>query len=360
MRRQPLVLFMLATIAILGCQDRRAWLRRGLVDPLDAQRMGYGSLWRADLGLSSGSTLTSAQTLDDLIVVTEAPRNLVTAVDLSTGNVRWTSAVGETGKFLFAPRRIDDRIIVNNETTLFVLDANTGTVRQANPLQSVVSSAPAVSRHMAYFAGINGRVFAHDIASGQELWAYQMPSSMDAPPSASDQLVIAADRAGNYRALSASTGRLLWSGRTFARISGRPSLTPMGAFIASEDTHLYALDPATGQERWNYLAQNPLHLGPLVLGETVYQGLDGRGLAALEAASGKLLWTMDDAAVPILRRGDDLIVYAVPRLLLVENATGLTRAAAVAGSLRAVIPGPQQSLILLGERGRLERLDAQR
>lgn len=300
------------------------------------------------------------QSLGDLIVVTEFPRNLVTAVDAVTGKVRWTAAVGEAGKLLFSPRRLQDRIIVNNETTLYILDADTGLVRQANPLQAVVSSAPAVSGGIAYFAGINGRLFAQDIVSGQLLWAYQMPTSMDAPPSVAGQVVVAADRSGNYRAVSATNGTQLWQGRAFARISARLAATPLGVFVASEDTHLYALDLATGQERWNYLAQYPLHVGPLVLGETVYQGVNGRSLTALEAASGRKLWTLDEAAIPILQRGEELIAYASPKLMLVEGATGLPRAVAMAGALRAVIPGPQGSLILIGERGRLERLDVAR
>lgn len=361
MKHQRRVLVMLATMAALGCQDQRAWLKQGLVGPLDAQRLGYRSLWRADLGLSGSTKLTSAQTLGDLIVLTEFPRNLVTAVDAGTGNVRWTAAVGEAGKLLFPPRRLNDRtIIINNETTLYILDAGTGVVRQANPLQAVVSSAPAVSGGAAFFAGINGRLFAQDIASGHLRWAYQMPSSMDAPPSVADQVVVAGDRAGNYRAVSAVTGAQLWQGRTFARISARIAATPAGVFIASEDTHLYALDLETGRELWQYLAQFPLQVGPLVLGDTVYQGLDGRGLTALEATGGRKKWSLDEAAIPIVQRGEDLIVYSSPKLMSVETATGLPRAVAMAGALRAVIPGPEQSLILIGERGRLERLDVAR
>lgn len=359
MRPQQLAVAMLATMLVVGCRDQSVWLRRGLVDPLDAQRLGYRSLWRTDLGLSGDAKLTTAQSLGDLIVLTEFPRNLVTALDAATGNVRWTAGVGERGKLLFTPRRIEDRIIVNNETTLYVLDAETGVVRQANKLQAVVSSAPAVRGPIAYFAGINGRLFAHNIASGQLVWAYQMPASMDAPPSVSGSVVVAADRAGNYRAVSAETGAQLWQGRAFGRISARLAATPLGVFVASEDTHLYALDLETGRQRWQFLGQSPLQVGPLVLGQTVYQGVGGRSLTALEATTGRTLWTMEEAAIPIVQRGQWLIVYASPKLMLVESATGLPRAVAVAGALRAVIPGPQQSLILIGERGRLERLDPQ-
>lgn len=61
MRHQRLVLVMLASVAALGCQDQKAWLREGLVDPLDAQRLGYRSLWRADLGLSTSTKLMSCR-----------------------------------------------------------------------------------------------------------------------------------------------------------------------------------------------------------------------------------------------------------------------------------------------------------
>ena len=359
MRHPQLPLVILLTLAALGCQDERAWLRRGLVEPLDAQRLGYRSLWRTDLALSSGARLTSVQVLGEMIVLTESPRNLVTAVDVGTGNIRWTQPVGQPGKLLFAPRRLGDRIVVNNETTLYVLDANSGAVRQANALQTVVSSAPAVSGNLAIFAGMNGRLFAQDTVTGQPVWAYQMPSAMEVAPSADQDVVLAADAAGNYKALSASRGALLWTGRTFARISARPLVTPLGAFIASEDTHLYALDVATGKERWNYLAEHSLHIGPLMLGETVYQAIDGRGLTALDAVTGRKLWSLAETAVPILHRGQQVVVYAPPRLMTVEAGTGLPRAAAVVGLLQAVVPGPQQSLILVGGRGRLERLDNQ-
>ena len=53
---------------------------------------------------------------------------------------------------------------------------------------------------------------------------------------------------------------------------------------------LLAIDAATGQERWRSYANGPIRFAPAVAGDQIYVGSDDGYLYCLEAASGRLVW----------------------------------------------------------------------
>ncbi|MCC7406562.1 MAG: PQQ-like beta-propeller repeat protein [Phycisphaeraceae bacterium] len=349
----------LATLGLLlclsACQKPADPFRTGLVYPLDARRLGYTKVWRVDLNLPGKARLRSAELLGDLLLTVEVPSNLVTALRAQDGKVLWTRQVGERGQEIFTPTRQGDRILVNTETHLAILDAFTGRPLQTNPLEYVVITAPVVHGPLAIFASAEGRVFAQRIDSGQLAWSYQMPAGVRMRPAVYGNDVLIADITGFYKMLDANTGQPHWSGRSFAPNS-QPILTEYGPFIASQDTFLYALDSATGKDRWQYAATTPLHQPPALVGSVLYQTLGSRGLVALDPATGKLLWQSKDPATPITQVGDALVLYVRPRLELVDAATGRPRSATLSRNIDKALALPDGSLVLISNRGAIECL----
>ncbi|MCC7203636.1 MAG: PQQ-binding-like beta-propeller repeat protein [Phycisphaeraceae bacterium] len=342
-------------LCLAACQKPVDPFRTGLVYPLDARRLGYTKVWRVDLNLPGKARLRSAELLDDLVLTVEVPSNLVTALRAQDGKVLWTRQVGNRGEEIFTPTRRGDRILVNTETHLFVLDALSGRPLQSNPLSFVVITAPVVHGQLAIFAAAEGRVFAQRIGSGQVAWSYQMPAGVRMRPAVLGDNVLVADITGYYKMLDANDGRPLWSGRSFAPNS-QPVLTEFGPFIASQDTFLYALDSATGKDRWQYAATTPLHQAPALIGSVLYQSLGPRGLVALDPATGKLLWQSKDPATPITEVGDALVLYVRPRLELVDAATGRPRSACLSREIDKTLALPDGSLILISNSGAIECL----
>jgi len=349
-------------VGLAGCQGPDAgWLIEGLVAPRDAQRLGYTSAWRRDLRIPQASRIASVQVLGDLLVVVEAPTNYVTAVELDSGEVRWTHRVGQHGEQVSPPVRVDGRILVNTQPRRFTLDATTGRTLRTHNLDAVVTSSPVIYDDLAIFASGGGRVFAQVIDTGRTEWAYQLSNGIDVRPALYEDDLLVADTSGAYKLLSARTGMPRWSGRSFARNSAQPLLTRFGAFVASEDTNLYALNRSTGRDRWVYASGRPLHADPSLIGEILYLPVPDRGLVALDPRTGDELWTVSSPepggrVAPIADDGARQIMWMAPRLVTVDTQTGQPMDAAFVGRMHKVFADPEGGLILVGGGGEVERL----
>jgi outer membrane protein assembly factor BamB len=350
---------LLTLIVAAGCETEPKIdpFRTGLVYPLDARRLGFNKVWRIDMRVPRGSRLTHAQVLDDLLVTVEEPGNVITAIEADTGKVLWQRQVGKPGAEVFAPRRLDRRLLLNTETTLYVLDARTGTLLQSVALKTVVTTSMVVFGDTAIFAGADGHLFAHAIATGREVWAYRIESKIDLPPAIWDDNLMVVDIRGRYRLLSARDGSSRWGGRTFARSAVSPILSAWGPFVASQDTILYALNLADGSDRWQFHGTTPLNQAPVLLDQALYQPLGRRGLVALAPDDGRVLWRLDEPALPMAHSGDHVVLYTRPRLRLADRQTGVVAAEAMVGDLHTVLGLDDGSLILVAADGQIERLD---
>src|SRR5262249_20164975 len=62
-------------------------------------------------------------------------------------------------------------------------------------------------------------------------------------------------------------------------------------FALDQQGGVYRLDGVTGRERWDFQVPEYVSVcSPLVVGSTVYVGLDGGTLAAVDATTGHLRW----------------------------------------------------------------------
>ncbi len=120
---------------------------------------------------------------------------------------------------------------------------------------------------------------------------------------------------GKVYALDAATGRLKWTFATEAPVRFAPAAWKDRIFVASDDGNLYALSADDGKLLWRrcggpddrsvlgngrIISKWPARGGPVVVGDVVYfaAGIwpsDGIYLYALDAASGKVVWTNTDS-----------------------------------------------------------------
>lgn len=344
--------------ALVGCGgDKIDPFRTGLVYPLDARRIGFNKQWRQDLRVPNKARITQAAVLDDLLLTVEEPGNLITAIHVARGDVAWTCQVGKPGAEVFTPRRVGDRVLVNTETNLYILDAKTGHPLQSNRLSAVVTTPLVTFGDLAIFAGAEGYVFAQDIATGREVWAYRIQAAIDLPPAAWDDNVLITDIRGVYHMLSTRDGTPQWAGRTFARSAAHPIMSAWGPFIPSQDTVLYALNLSTGKDRWQFSASTPLTQDPVLLRGTLYQPVGRRGLVALDPQSGEVLWRQKEPAIPMAASDDMLVMYTPPRLRLAAVSTGEIVAEVLVGDLQTVLGLNDGGVVLVSPDGQIERLD---
>lgn len=357
---RPVVIFsllLLAMTGLAGCQTEQP-MDPGLpIGAMDARKLGYSVLWAADLDLPDGHQVSHVAALDDLLVIVESPSNLVTALSIRDGTVRWRQKVGSHLERLFEPVRYGDRILINSETRLFLLSALTEQIDEEHELEAAVRNSPAIVGDYAIFGAENGLVFWHDLRTGYSRWRQQLSGRVIVRPVASGAGVFVADGNGRFAMYTASGGELLWQGRAFDRITAQPVATAGDVLVASEDHCLYALHALSGKDHWIYRVTEPLIDDPILIGATAYLPSPQRGLIAIDTANGADLWTMEDPARPIVQLGDMVLMNTGSSLVLVEVRTGRQMVEVPVYPLQRVLPGPDQSLVLVSRSGGLVRLD---
>lgn len=365
--RRPMIMLLSGLALLASCAtQQQAWSRSGsgaLIEPEPAASLGYATFWVRNLNIPSSQRIGAARLLDDLIVVVEQPSNVVYAVSVRDGSIRWRKVVGDPGEPLYSPVRAGDQLLVNSATHLYILNAHTGELERIDSLAHVVSSGPVHIGSFVIFGDVKGRVFAHDIRAGFTKWSYQLTSNIAVPPvDAGQNQALVADARGVYALLGAEDGQLIWRGRTFGPVTTRSAIDRLGVYIASQDQTLYALARPTGLDRWKFPTTYRQIGPPVVMGVSVYLPLGDEALVAINSADGAERWRLPFGATPVTFREEEnrLLVRTPQSLKLVDAQTGQVVADAPTQRLATVLTGPEGSLVLIAPNGRLMRLNPKR
>ena len=313
----------LASLSLAACAQETVEGPDWLVDPIQAQQLGFSTRWVADLKLPVNQRIEHAKIIGDQVICIERPTRLVSAISLRDGRLLWQRVVGGPTDQLFEPFERSGRIVVNSGGRVFTLDPRTGQIESVSELDQMVGDAPAVYGDLAIFGGLNGHVFAHDVRIGYKVWAYNMGAAVQARPIIVGDSVFVANLAGQYALLDASTGEREWHGRTFGPVTRKPAASTIGIFLASQDQTLDCLNRAQGDDRWKYPTASPLREDVALFGRTVYLFIPPAELQALDAVTGELRWTMQTTARPIAQRDRQILLRDKNALLAVEEDKGV-------------------------------------
>ena len=220
-------------------------------------------LWRRALtGVS-----TTGPTVDGGLVVVGADDGTVTAVEVSSGNVRWHQDLGDV---------VDTPIAVDAGVVYVSVRSNS---RQP----------PSV-------------VALHE-ADGVEAWRYTPNTSglVAGAPTAVRGTVYLALSDGTVRAVGADTGLERWASRlNTVAAAGAPAVSDDAVVVVDTRGEVYRLDPATGARGWDFALNTPVY-GPAVITGSAVLIADGSGeLSALDPASGDRIWRQGLGVGPLL------------------------------------------------------------
>ncbi|MEQ9454610.1 MAG: PQQ-binding-like beta-propeller repeat protein [Phycisphaeraceae bacterium] len=361
-----LLVFLLALslTGLTGCASTKplpnAPQRVGLVvEPADAAALGFSVNWAQHLSVPDSNDIVETALLDDLILVVEHPGNIVNAIEVDSGKVRWRSAIGVGDGRLFKPMAFEDRILINSVKSLYIVSADSGNVIDRVELAHVVQSQPTLHNDLALFGAVNGRVFAHQIRSGFPKWEYGMSTAISAPIAIDgDQLAVADDN-GTSALLDVDTGAVNWRRKSYDRISTQPLLTENFAGFGSHDRSFYCLDRSTGDDLWIFRSERALLRPAAYLGNNVYLPVDGRGLFCIDPSTGESNWLFDRVATPLGIHDNRLLAYTRTALLKLDVRTGAVVAEAPTRRLTAVVQLPDNALVLVSPTGRVLRINPQ-
>lgn len=144
-------------------------------------------------------------------------------------------------------------------------------------------------------------------------WKYPLGSGTWAPPAVYGDIIFIGTDAGLVHAVHASDGSRAWTWRGANPIDSRAVAGANLLYVLDARTNLVALDRASGSQRWivplhdasaagGPVPDNPTFnhraATPLLLDGVLYCGSSDRGLYALDAQTGKILWR-HDAGAPV-------------------------------------------------------------
>ena len=146
-----------------------------------------------------------------------------------------------------------------------------------------------------YTASNNGDVYAFDLKNGSKVWTKSLDQRISGGPAVADGLVAVAASNGTVVALDATTGKERWQVSVNNEILTAPAVGENTVVLHTTDDHVIALSADSGKMLWNISRQPPdLALrgssAPVIVGDTVYAGLNSGRLLALKLADGAQRW----------------------------------------------------------------------
>lgn len=138
------------------------------------------------------------------------------------------------------------------------------------------------------------------------VWTAPLGAAIEGELATDGERLFVALRDGRLLAFDPLTGAPLWE---VPQRAGRIAAAPGSLVLGQADGTVWSLDPATGSARWRVAAGITGSPGPVLAGDLVLWA--GQGVAALERASGKLVWLAGDgaetSALPV-RDGDRVLI----------------------------------------------------
>lgn len=173
------------------------------------------------------------------------------------------------------------------------------------------SETGPVAAHGRVYAAAGPVLYALDMASGAERWAFTGAADFSSTPLYLRGCVCIGDVSGVFHAVDAGTGKKKWDFKTKGEIrsSANWALSAAGASVlfGSYDHAVYCLDADSGRELWKFETGAQVHAAVAVDGGSVYCGGCDQNLRAIDLQSGTEKWKTDLgaplAASPVCAEG---------------------------------------------------------
>jgi outer membrane protein assembly factor BamB len=171
----------------------------------------------------------------------------------------------------------------------------------------VFLSSPVVEGGRVFIGSGDHHVYALDLATGALLWKFKTGNVVHASPAVAAGTVYIGSWDRHLYALDAKTGAKRWAFATGddtdiynqVGIASSAAVAEGGVFFGCRDGRFYAVDAQSGRLRWSH----DNHKGWVIASPAVHAGKvyfptsDGRRFKALDAATGALVFELENRAI---------------------------------------------------------------
>jgi len=148
-------------------------------------------------------------------------------------------------------------------------------------------STAAIAQGMVYAGGLDGKLYAVDLAGGHKQWEFPTELGFTASASVRNGLIFIGDSDGRFYCIDAKSGKEKWHFDTEGEINSSANFYQDQVLFGSQDGKLYCLKADTGQRVWQYESQDMIQCSPTVAGDRAFvAGCDAR-LHVIDLAGGR-------------------------------------------------------------------------
>ena len=226
------------------------------------------------------------------------------------------------GNVLASPAIYRDAVYIGSSERFYSLNAETGEQIWSIKVEGAAHSSPAVYNNVVYFGDFSGIFYAVNADDGSIIWTFfaegerrfgakglhgMQPKDQfftddwdffNSSPTINNDKIYFGSGNGKIYALDLETGNEVWSFQTGEVSHTSPAVAYGNVYAGSWDSYLYCIDAETGEKKWNYQTgtdtvyynQVGIQSSPLVADSTVYFGCRDAHVYALNAITGELQW----------------------------------------------------------------------
>jgi outer membrane protein assembly factor BamB len=299
------------------------------IDHAEYARLGYRLDWVGYPTVTGSQQIRDIAAYDDFVAVVEQG-GLVTVLETNTGARRCGDQLGTTLTRFMGLDRFGDRLIVATQSEVFSLQPMTCTLMGRFATDKIVSTPPVVFGNLIIFGTGAGELLAHTMTGGVhgvKVWGFGTGAAIEGEPVIVGNRIGAVSQNGNVTFVDAQSGSLVGRARIWGGLATNPVADEHTMYIASLDQSIYAFAADGGSMLWRYRTPYPLRDQPAFHagedGGTLYAAIPGRGLVALDAATGQARWTTADfnGTVVAINRGR-LVAFDGQSAALIDPRTG--------------------------------------
>lgn len=269
-----------------GCSEPQIRYKPNTIAALPAG--SFTRAWMAPLKLDNGA-ITRIDVREQLIFVFTSDHQ-VTAINRGAGSIKFIAHLTTADERLLPPVELKDKLVFPTATSLELYD-NTGVHERSVPLGAPIRSGAVGSGGMIYFGAddpLGGKLEAIDLSRNfaTHTWELLSPGgSISSTPALYLGVLFIGTESNTVYAVNQER-RPIWAMEGSVFKTSGPIVADLkadenGLYVACKDSILYCLNRANGKLLWQFYAGRPLNTAPVPTADTVYQYIEGEGIAAV-------------------------------------------------------------------------------
>ncbi len=242
----------------------------------------------------AGESIESSAAISGGTVYVASMAGELAALDLETGKLKWRYKTGaEVGES--SPAVAAGVVYVGDLAgTVHAVNTADGKAVWTYKTGSEIKSSPVVSGDKVLIGSYDTHLYALSVKTGKPVWTFQSTAQVHSTPGIANGVSFVAGCDELFHAIRVTDGKEMYQIASQAYTGASPALTPTMAFFGTFDNQVLGVSLTQKKVLWRYEHPErkfPFYASPAVFGNRVYVGGRDKMLHALNAKTGKALWT---------------------------------------------------------------------